>query len=313
MFKPQWLRATIPEARPIGATTPADAAGAMAAAGEEFGVVRWMIFAGPEIGLHEVALEDNGAAYIEPGTHRVLSRWGKNGRVVDFLFDLHHHYLAGETGTKVIGAIGLLVVGMAATGLIVWAPAWRSFRGSLTPGAAGRAAWLSAHRDLGVISCPIIVAVAMTGSALALRDPAVALLRIKPSTPPAAGGGQVDWGVALAAAQAAFPEARLRLASPPARPGAPAVIRLQQPKEWHANGRTVVYIDPASSRVLAVDDPFKQPLQARILEAAWPVHASKVGGLPWKALTFLAGVCLAALSLYGAESYRRRLFRSGRR
>lgn len=312
VFKPQWLQATVPEARPIAAATAADAADAMTAAEQTFGQVRRMIFAGPEIGLHEVALADQGAAYIQPGTHRVLSRWGKNGRVVDFLFDLHHHFLAGETGTKVAGVVGLLTLTMVMTGLIVWAPAWRSFRASLAPRGAGRAAWLGAHRDLGLISAPIIVALTLTGSALALREFATHLLRIEPSKPPAAGEGRVDWGSALAAAQAAFPSARLRLASPPARSGAPVTVRLQQPGEWHANGRTVVYIDPATTRVLAVEDPFTHPLRARIYNAAWPVHASKVGGLPWKVITFLAGVCLAVLSLYGAESYRRKLFKPRR-
>lgn len=312
MFKPQWLQATVPGAQPIGAATPADAADAMTAAEQAFGQVRWMIFAGPEIGLHEVALADKGAAYIQPGTHQILSRWGKNGRVVDFLFDLHHHFLAGETGTKVTGVVGLLTLAMVVTGLITWAPAWRSFRASFTPRGAGRAAWLGAHRDLGLVSAPIIVALTLTGSALALREFATHLLRIEPSKPPAAGEGRVDWASALAAAQAAFPKARLRLASPPARAGAPVIVRLQQPGEWHANGRTVVYIDPATTRVLAVEDPFTHPVRARVYDAAWPVHASKVGGLPWKVVTFLAGVCLAALSLYGAESYRRKLFRPRR-
>jgi uncharacterized iron-regulated membrane protein len=126
--------------------------------------------------------------------------------------------------------------------------------------------------------------------------------------PPAASAGEVDWTRALAAAQARFPHAELRMASLPAAPGKPAVVRLRQPQEWHANGRTIVYIDPGSSSVLAVDDALAKPPQARLYNAFWPIHASKVGGLAWKVLTFVSGVALAALAAYGAESYRRKLF-----
>ena len=72
--------------------------------------------------------------------------------------------------------------------------------------------------------------------------------------PPAVGSGLVDWAVALPAAQAAFPEARIRTAGLPPEPGKPASVRLRQPGEWHPNGRTVALIDPATNRVVQTVD-----------------------------------------------------------
>ena len=64
---------------------------------------------------------------------------------------------------------------------------------------------------------------------------------------------------------------------------------------------------------MAVDDALAQAPTSRLYNTFWPIHASKVGGLLWKAITFLTGLSLATLALYGAESYRRKLFPARRR
>jgi len=307
VFKPQWLRATVPHADRAVQVTPAEAARTMAAAQAAFPDMTSVIFAGPAIGVHEVLRKDGGG-YLAAGTGEVVQRWAKNGRVVDWLFDLHHHLLSGDTGTRVAGAVGLLAAAMILTGLAVWVPAWRSFAWRVKPGRKGRAGWLAAHRDLGLISAPVALAIVITGSAVALDELAAAVMGFERARPPAAAGvGQVDWAKAFAAAQARFPGSEIRIAALP-RPGKPAVIRLRQADEWHANGRTTLWIDPATSTVMAVDDALAQGGPAQVYNAFWPLHASKVGGLAWKLATFLTGLALAALSLYGAESYRRKLF-----
>ncbi|WP_334162730.1 PepSY-associated TM helix domain-containing protein [Phenylobacterium sp.] len=307
VFKPQWLRATVPHAGEATHVTPAEAALTMAAAQAAFPDMTSVIFAGPAIGVHEVLRKDGGG-YLAAGSGDVVQRWTKNGRVVDWLFDLHHHLLSGETGTKVGGAVGLLTAAMILTGLAVWVPAWRSFAWRVKPGKKGRAGWLAAHRDLGLISAPVALVIVITGSAVALDDVAAAVMGFERAKPPAtAGVGEVDWLRAFAAAQARFPGSEIRIAALPRR-GKPAVIRVRQPDEWHANGRTTLWVDPATSQIMAVDDALAQAPAAQFYNAFWPVHASKVGGLAWKVVTLFAGLALAALSLYGAESYRRKLF-----
>jgi uncharacterized iron-regulated membrane protein len=309
VFKPQWLRATVPHAADRVEVSPQTAAQAVASARAAFPDTRSVTFAGPELGLHQVYRTDGAGAYLRPADGAVVETWGRNTRVVDWLFDLHHHLLAGDTGVKVAGTAGVLAAQLIVTGLIVWAPAWRNFRGRIAPAGPGRAGWIAAHRDLGLLTAPIALVIVLTGSAVALNQLTPKVMGFeRPKTPSAVGAGEVDWSRALAGAQARFPQADIRMAILPATPGKPASIRLRQPAEWHANGRTVVWIDPATSRIVGVEDALAQAGPARLYNAFWPIHASKVGGLAWKVLTFLTGLSLAALSLYGAESYRRKLF-----
>lgn len=289
VFKPHWIRATVPEARALADPTTTEAAAAMRAA-MRLGDVRRVVFANAELGVHHVTFANGGSAYLSSREHTLASEWARNGRVTDFLFDLHHHYLSGEVGAKVVGVVGLTTLAMVITGFMVWLPAARSFRARAFPKRRGRAGWLAAHRYLGVLSGPFVVALVLTGASLALSDWTRIILRLPKSQVPEAGAGAVDWDKAFSAAQARFPSAQLRIASLPVRPTEPVTIRLRHPQEWHANGRTIVYIEPATSEVLATEDPLNSPLRAQVYAAAWPIHASKVGGLGWRLLSFLTGV-----------------------
>lgn len=318
VFKAEWLKLTVPgAARAVQPDLLASAAAA-GAAERAFGgaAVRSVVLASPDFGLHQVYLRDEGGAYLDPRDGRVVQRWRKNGRVVDWLFDLHHHLLSGKTGTKISGWIGVAAALMVLTGLVVWAPASRSFRGLVAPRSLKRASLLAAHRDLGLMAAPVILILTLSGAAVALPETAKPLLGAAggaktPTVPPRAeNSAGVDWPRAVSAAQGRFPAAQLRVLVWPGTAEAPAEVRLRQPEEWHANGRTVVWTS-AEGALLGADDAQKQAAGARLFNSFWPVHASRVGGLLWKLITFLAGLSLAALSLYGAESFRRRLSTRG--
>lgn len=319
VYKQEWLKLTVPGAgRSVTPDVRASAAAATAAE-SAFGptAVRSVVLASPDFGLHQVYLRDEGGAYLDPRNGRVVQRWRENERAVDLLFDLHHHLLAGKTGTRISGWIGVAATLMVLTGLMVWAPAARSFRGVVAPRSLKRAGLLAAHRDLGVMAAPVVLVLALSGAAVALPEVArpmlVATAGAKPPTLPPDTGDRpsVDWTQAVGAAQTLFPDAELRVLVWSGKTGAPVEVRLRQPGEWHANGRTVVWTE-STGALLAADDAQAQKLGVRLFNSFWPVHASKVGGLLWKTTAFLAGLSLAALSLFGAESFRRRLFRPNR-
>lgn len=311
VFKPQLRGVFDPAQR--AAPPPLDAAalaGVMTAADAEFGPgqVRSVIFANAEQPLHEATLKDGGGAWLD-GAAAVRGAWKQNGRVFDLVFDLHHHLFAGETGTLVTGWIGVAALLMAVSGLVLWWPARRSFSAQLIPTRPGRAGWLAAHRDLAVIAAPMVVLSLLTGAPVALQALSREILNAPaPKAAKATTSGPVNWDAALANAQARFPTAAIRIASAPAKAGAPVVIRLKQTAEWHANGRTIVYAEPATGTVIKVADALAESGGGRLYNGLWPVHAAKVGGWPWKAMILLSGLSLGALSLYGGEAYRRRLF-----
>ena len=204
---------------------------------------------------------------------------------------------------------------MAASGLVLWWPARRSFAAAVVPRRKGRAGWLGAHRDLAVMVAPMVFVSTLTGATMALPDLSRPLFQAPAPKGPkvaVAASGVTDWPAALAAAQARFPDAVVRMAIPARKPGQAASFRMRQPGEWHTNGRTTVFFDPADGRVVGVYDAMAQGAGARIYNAAWPVHTARFGGPAWKALIVAGGLGLAALALYGSEAYRRKLFASRR-
>lgn len=328
-FKEDWLRLTQPGAagpppRPE-ALTPAGLARRAAAAEAAFGAgrVRALVLAGPAIALDQVYLRDHaGGGYLDPGTGAVVARWAAGERAVDVLFELHHALLLGEAGKTAVGIIGLLGAALVLSGLVLSWPALRRLRGAVWPRAATRPALLVAHRELGLLAALPLLVLMLTGAAVVFpvtarfllgggmpAAPAMAEAAAAPA-PAAAAAGGIAWQAVFAAALARFPEAAPRVVAWPPAPGGPVVVRLRQPAEWHPNGRTTIHMTAAGGLV-GVRDAVAAPLGDRLVDSAYPVHAGKVGGLPYRLLLALAGLALALLSAYGALCCAGHLLRRG--
>lgn len=310
VLKDDWLRATVPAARVSVSPTP-QALGAAAEALEQAhpGKIKTLVFARPDLGIHRVYLQDDINGYADADGDRVRT-WRGNARAEAWIFDLHHHLLAGETGDVIVGISGLAGAALVLTGVIIWAPAWRSFAWSLWPRSARRRDLVAAHRDTGMIFMAPVFALCLTGGAIIFHEQAQALLIAAfpggiaaPTDKPEVGEGDVDWPRALAAAQAQFPDATLRMAAWPAKPGAPVTIRMRQAGEWHPNGRTVVTIDPATSQVVRTLDSRALAPGMRAYNAFYPIHAASVGGRAYDLVIFASGLALAALGGVGLWSF----------
>lgn len=267
-----------------------------------------IVFASPDAAWSEVRLKDGEHAWVD---HRLEVRpFGLGDRIAEWVFDLHHQLLLDDRGEIVVGTAGLVGLVMALSGIVLWWPARRSFSAAIVPKRKGRAGWLGAHRDLAIMVAPMAMLSMLTGASMALPDlsrPVFAAPAPRAPQSDPIGRGNTDWGAGLAAAQARFPGAVIRMAVAPGKVGRPASVRLRQAGEWHANGRTIVFLDPPSGRVLGVYDAQAQNRGARTFNAFWPLHAARVGGVGWKVLICLGGLGLAGLSLYGGEAYRRKL------
>ncbi|MEZ5996156.1 MAG: PepSY-associated TM helix domain-containing protein [Hyphomonadaceae bacterium] len=314
VFKRDYLRASFAAARADVDYAPERMGAALEAIEARFASegLLYVTLAGPELGIHKAVFADGGAAYFDQDG-ALLARWGRNGRIEDWLFDLHHHLLAGETGELVAGVAALAAIMLALTGLIIAAPALRRFAWRLSPRSPSRRDLLASHRDLGLIFAAPILLLALTGAAMVFPDEAKAILRAAtrsaPSAQapsPAAGPGDVNWRLALEEAHAAFPSAAPRIASWPRSANGPASLRLRQPREWHPNGRTYVTIDPATSQAAALADSEALSAGERAFNALYPLHGAFVGGRIYQALSALAGLALAGLGLTGAWAFAAR-------
>jgi uncharacterized iron-regulated membrane protein len=235
-----------------------------------------------------------------------------------FLFDLHAHLMAGEAGERVGGVISLLGAFLALSGLYLWWPTRRRFSfASLLPRDLSPRTLLLWHRDLGMLSTPILLVLLLSGSGLVFYATAQRLLNGAfgdgvPSHAPPPGPADLSGTLAdastLATVRAAFPDARIVFYYPPRDGATVHEFRLKQPCELHPNGRSYAHVD-ATGRLLGSIDACDLPPGERAVHAFYPLHAGKADSHAYKLATFLGGVALALLSASGALSYGKRLWR----
>ena len=308
---------------------PAALGQAIEAALAEDAALSRITFASEEMALHQAIDLDGGGAYLNQAGE-VVDRWETMwGRPELWLFDLHHYLFLGESGKTVTGILGVLLLAFTVTGLILWWRTRRTFKFRLWPARMTKSAIVRQHRDIGTVASPLLLLLAFTGTMMVFPQISswilapVAKSEQAPDTPTTVNSPDrdTDWSLLMVRAQAAFPEAVPRRLMMPGDPGAPIALRLKQPFEWTPNGRTYVYLDPASGDILATVDPAEGDTASAITEKYYPVHAGKVGGLFWRLLLTAGGLvlvllgCLATWSFWFAGKGRSRQFRepSGRR
>ncbi|TXC73764.1 PepSY domain-containing protein [Sphingorhabdus soli] len=309
LWKGSWIG--LPGAHDKPSRDPVAIGQAVAAALKEDATLSRMTFAGDEIGLHQAIYRDGGGAYFNQAGEMV-DRWQSIwGRPELWLFDLHHYLFFGEIGEYVTGALGVLLLAFTITGLILWWRTRRTFRLRLWPARMTKSAIVRQHRDIGVVASPLLLLAGFTGTMMVFSNVSTAILS------PLSDGNQVekatysapspdkdtDWPALVAQSQQAFPGAAPRRLMMPSKPGDAIAIRLKQDFEWTPNGRSYVYLDPASRAVLETIDPARSDTAAKVTEKYYPIHAGKVGGLVWRLTLTSGGVVLALLGTLAMFSF----------
>lgn len=260
-------------------------------------------FASEELGLHQATYADGSGAYLSQ-SGEVVESWASSwGRPELWLFDLHHHLFAGETGKLATGLLGLVGIFFVGSGLVLWWRTRRTFAFRLWPARLTRSAIVRQHRDLGVVAAPLLLLSLATGAAMVFPAQAEALLApwSGPSQPeqvshePQSVDGEAPWDAVLKEAVRRFPDAELRRLQFPSAPGEPLVLRMRQPFEWTPNGRTYLRFDTTDAGLLEIEDPARSAAAQTFQAKFYPLHSGKVGGWAWKlALTF-SGLVLGLL------------------
>ena len=311
-----FLRATVPHAADVqrqdGATLAAMAAKLFAADDRP----RSIVLATERLGLHKLAYKKPEQAAYASQDGEIVQSWTSNWtRPEVWLFDFHHHLFNGDTGEIVAGIAGIAGLGFVITGLILWWPTRRMFQLRLWPRMMKRAAIVHHHRDLGVVIAPLLMLSLATGTAMnlkwfsqALRAPfsSVTIME-QASAPPMIKGGKLaadlDWRKVIGQAQARFPGAEVRVIALPAKVGGLIQIRMRQPVEWLPNGRSMVWFDPATGVMVASRDAQGLPLGSRIANLDYPLHAAKVGGLPYRLVMTVSGLALTLLGTLAVVTF----------
>lgn len=311
-----FLRATVPHAADVQRQ---DTASLAAMATKVFGAEdrpRSIVLATERLGLHKLAYKTEEQAAYANQDGQIVQAWTSNwDRPEVWLFDFHHHLFNGDAGEIVAGIAGIAGLGFVVTGLILWWPTRRMFHLRLWPRMMKRTAIVHHHRDLGVLIAPLLVLSLVTGTAMnlkwfsqALRAPfSSAATMEKASALPKIKGGKLaedlDWNTVIGQAQARFPGAETRIISLPTKPGGLISIRMRQQVEWLPNGRSMAWFDPATGAMVASRDAQALPLGSRIANLDYPLHAAKVGGLPYRLVMTVSGLALTLLGTLAVVTF----------
>jgi len=305
MWKGEWI--ALPGAG-MPAVENVQAIGRIAQREAAAGATR-ITFASEELGLHQVTFGGGAGAYIGQDGTTVTSWSSQWERPELWIFDLHHHLFAGETGELVAGWAGVFGILFVVTGTILWLRSRSKWRPRLLPKKFQPGPVVSHHRDLGILLAPLLLLSFLTGTGMVFKEAAGAVLspfgrlearakplEVEPSTAPAPVAAM------LVQAKARFPAAALRRLTMPGKPGQPWSVTMRQPFEWSANGRTRLMFD-GSGQLIKVDDPSAGSRAASIYEKFLPLHSAGVGGLAWRLVMTLSGLGLTILGALATWSF----------
>lgn len=240
--------------------------------------------------------------------------WG--GYLMSWLYELHMHLLAGETGRQIVGWSGVATLVLLITGIISWWPRGR-WRKALTfkPNAAPIRRLRDLHKHFGLWSAGLLLVLVATGVLLSLpavKAQVVGAAVAPPDEVPApisttSAGRQISIATALTAARRALPDARLAFIDVPGAGDQPFRMRVQVPGDPHRRfPSSFVFVDQYSGHVLAVHDIRRGNAGTRVSAWVRTLHDGSVGGTPVRILAALIGLVPAILFATGLLHWRRR-------
>lgn len=233
--------------------------------------------------------------FVDPYRGTILGVRGKTEGLINVLFDLHVHFLSGETGERVMGVVGVLTLLLVATGIAVWWPGARRWWDALAVrwGANWKRVNFDLHRAGGIWSAVFLAVTAFTGAGLIFHDAFLAAAnRVTGSeeTPPApvvVPRPDQPWlplDSLLQRADAALPGGTTTYVAFPAVPQAPLSVRKYFAAALHPNGRSFVYLDPWTGEPLAVERALEVPAGMKALNVLYPLHIGSFGGIAVRVL-----------------------------
>lgn len=255
-------------------------------------------------------------AYAHPttGAYQGEGPWVGAQRI---LRNMHRHLnLPTAIGVPIVSALALPLLVSLVTAFVVYKKWWRGFLKPIR-WADARTAWGDVHRWAGVWGLwftALMIATGLWYLVESLGGAAAPFPRAKaPAVEITAAETAQLIGPSLAGAQAAYPDLRIeRIVFPTAANGAFQFHGQDQAilVRARANG---VWTDASTGQVLQVWSASDATVHQRLSEMADPLHFGYFGGLWTKAIWFVFGAMLTALSVSGVAIYATRLAKAERR
>jgi len=253
------------------------------------------------------SLSNGTTAFFNPYTGQVLgTRNTQETGFARWIHLVHTRLVAGENGERFVGWITVITLLMSLSGLYLW---WPRKIVSVGRYSSWRRANFDLHSALGFWASALMVVVALSGVIIAFErtlDPIVEKLGAAPRPNPALmksvpvpGAKPVSTDEAVKIAEATLPGASVTVINVPA--SATDIYRAfaKFPEDRTPAGRSHVFIDQFSGKVLFVDNTRTAPLGRKLLDMKRSLHTGDVLGLPTQILYFLGSLALAGQVVSG--------------
>lgn len=280
---------------------------------------------------------DFDEVFIDPISGAVNGRrlWGEccfeAPNFVPFMYKLHNRLLLPiDIGRPLLGVVAVVWLALIVLGgWLTWPASSRSWRHwgrawSMRRGSSGLQTTLSWHRGGGLWSWLVLAVLALTGVVLGFEAEVraavatVSDVATAPAAPDAADGVPVSATLAVAAAReavaaAGFDQGLTYVSHDGDGGNAAGVYRVRFGSAYAAGLQEVTaYVAAADGRVLGIATARGESVGDLVMNAAQPLHAGRLGGLPGRILVFLGGLAVAGLSVSGTVMWLMRQ-RRGRR
>ena len=259
---------------------------------------------------YEFSLRSRQAAMVDPYTGAILGLREREKSFARWVHLLHTRFVAGDIGEKMVGGFSVAMLGLAITGLVLW---WPRKILSVGSGSSWKRTNFGLHNVLGFYSSLVMLFITLSGVLIAFEattDPLVR--RLNPAMPeapapqstPVAGRSRISIDEAIAIAERALPGAFASNVGIPNGPKAVFRIFKKFPEDRTPAGRSRVYLDQFSGKVLLVENTRTAPLGTRILNLKRSAHTGDIFGTPTQTLYFIVSLGIALQAITGALMWR---------
>lgn len=259
------------------------------------------------LALFKVFLSDTRYAWHDQAGVQ-LQLWSSNGRLEDWLLDLHHRFLLGNTiGLNIAGFSGILLVPLVLIGACLWWPSRKAAKFVIWPRSLRPGYLIRSHRNLGVLALAPMLLLAVTGvilvypaeSATVLLDPQE--LAAKPFVyTPQDVSYQESTAAKFRYATATFPQATLRWVRPPTEFSDQFMVGLQAADSINRVGKSHVAFE--RHRPVEILQASAQSGAKRLFDFMLPLHTGKLP-LWYRLLLTLFGLMLIAVVCLGVLTW----------
>jgi uncharacterized iron-regulated membrane protein len=243
---------------------------------------------------------------VDQHTGKALGAWDDH-RFTRQLHGFHTHLLAGDIGSAIVGWSAVILLFLCLSGLFLW---WRSKIFGINFQTSGPKFQYDLHSTVGALSFLVMIAFALTGIVVHWERPAqkwasrVSHVPVRPALPqpdsPAPGALPLDPSRLVALAQAAVPGARATAMNLPDSAASPVMVIMKFPEDHTPAGRTRVFLDAYSGKVLAVTSSRAAPaVVSYVTRLNREIHTGDIGGWPTRILAAVFSLALPLLAVSG--------------